>query len=251
MPPPLPMSYDKYVKDEQFLTGYNAYQEKYASQITERDKVTLKLIARLTGGKGKLLDVGCSTGNLLLHVSRFLSGLQLTGGELADSSLAAAKRNADLANAKLEKMDMLAIPYKGEFDVIVSNAVTYLFDDAQFSTACKSVHQALKPGGSWIDFDWFSPFSGQRYTINEITPSHPHGLNIHVRPYDLAERILKEAGFSATFEPFEIPIDLPMQGLSGDPITYTVKTEGSRLQFRGAIYQPWHHLIAKKHHATL
>lgn len=240
-------SYDHYVRDEQFLDGYNAYQRKYAVQIPERDKVTLKLLARLTGGKGKVLDIGCSTGNLLLHISRFLSGLQLTGGELAESSLEAAKANADLASAKLEKMDMLAIPYRSEFDVIVSNAVTYLFDDTQFEAACRSVCFALKPGGAWIDFDWFSPFSGQRYTINEITESHPLGLDIHVRPYAHAERILRRAGFdNATFEPFDIPIDLPLVSLDGVPITHTVKAEGRRLQLRGSIFQPWCHLVATK-----
>jgi SAM-dependent methyltransferase len=239
-------SYDEYVKDAQFLDSYNAYQRKYAGQVPERDKVTLKLLARLTGGKGKVLDIGCSTGNLLLHISRFLSKLQLTGGELAESSLEAARANADLANAGLEKMDMLAIPYRGEFDVIVSNAVTYLFDDAQFATACRSVGAALKPGGSWIDFDWFSPFSGQRYTIMETTPSHPHGLNIHVRPYDLTEQILRAAGFEgARFEPFDIPIDLPLHGYEGDPLTYTVKADAKRLQFRGALFQPWCHLVAR------
>lgn len=239
--------YKNYVNETEFLDGYNTYQRKYGAQIPERDKVTMKLLARLTGGKGKVLDIGCSTGNLLLHVSRFLSGLQLTGGELAESSLAAARENAELARAKLEKMDMLAIPYAGEFDVIVSNAVTYLFDDAQFETACRSVRAALKPGGSWIDFEWFSPHNGQRYTINEISESHPLGLNIHVRPYGHVAKILHATGFEReSFEPFDIPIDLPMQNPDGAPITYTIKADGQRLQFRGAIYQPWCHLVASR-----
>ena len=240
-------SYSDYVVDKAFLESYNAYQAKYASQIPERDKVTLRIIAGLTGGKSaRLLDIGCSTGNLLAHIRRALPHLELAGGELAEPSLAVARQNPELQSVRLEKMDMLEI--RDAYDIIVSNAVTYLFDDRQFEAAARSVQRALQPGGAWIDFDWFSPFRDQRLTITETTPSHPDGLVIHVRPYAQVESTLKAAGFSrAEFQPFEIPIDLPMAGHEGDPITYTVRAEaGKRLQFRGVLAQPWCHLIARR-----
>jgi SAM-dependent methyltransferase len=84
-------SYDEYVKDEKFLTFYNDYQKRYASEIAERDKAMLRLIAEKTSGNGTLLDIGCSTGNLLLHIKRAFPGMKLTGGELAESSLTAAR----------------------------------------------------------------------------------------------------------------------------------------------------------------
>ena len=240
------MDYREYVVDSQFLDGYNAYQAKYATQIPERDKATMKLVARLTGGKrARVLDIGCSTGNLLMHMRRFFPKLDLCGGELAESSLGIARQNPELNTVKLLKMDMLAI--EGIYDVIVSNAVTYLFDDALFERAARSVFSALAPGGAWIDFDWFSPFNDQRVTINETTPSHPHGLDIHIRPYNQVARTLRSIGFGEVeFHPFEIPIDLPKPAtFDGAPETFTVRTEeGKRLQFRGALVQPWCHLIA-------
>jgi SAM-dependent methyltransferase len=245
------MSYDDYVKDDNFLKQYNEYQRKYAAQTPERDKVTLEITKRLIsaqGGNGRILDIGCSTGNLLVHLKRAFPKAELVGGELAEKSLEAAKANPELRSVTLEKMDMLNISRRGEFDVVVSNAVTYLFDDAQFETASRSVQAALKPGGAWIDFDWFSPFLDQRVTITEVTPSHPKGLEIHVRTQQYSADVLKKVGFgTVTFEPFEIAIDLPFQGLQGDPISFTRMTDDAkRLQFRGVLYQPWCHLVAQR-----
>src|SRR5262245_55646915 len=61
----IPTSYD-----EKFQSTSNEYYEQFAQQIPECDKVMLGLIAEKTRGCGSLLDIGCSTGNLLLHVSR-------------------------------------------------------------------------------------------------------------------------------------------------------------------------------------
>src|SRR6185437_12434951 len=92
-------SYDRYVKDEAFLAYYNDYQKRYAGQIAERDKVLLGIVAEHTGGKGKLLDIGCSTGNLLLHLRRAFPGLVLYGGDLAQSSIDEAAANLELVSA--------------------------------------------------------------------------------------------------------------------------------------------------------
>ncbi len=236
------MRYTDYVVDKHFLDQYNAYQARYAVRMPERDKVTLQLLGALASGKNaKVLDIGCSTGNLLLHMKRLYPQFELHGGDLAESSIAVARANPELAGISIRKMDMLSID--GHYDVIISNAVTYLFDDVLFAKAAASVRKAAK---SWIDFDWFSPFDDQRLTIREVSPSHPDGLDIHVRPYNAATELLRRAGFQEiSFRKFEIPIDLPFRGFAGDPITYTEKTaDGRRLQLRGALYQPWHHLIA-------
>jgi hypothetical protein len=43
-------SYEKYVKDENFLAFYNDYQKRCAGEIAERDKVVLGLIADKSRG---------------------------------------------------------------------------------------------------------------------------------------------------------------------------------------------------------
>ncbi len=240
-------SYDKYVKDENFLAFYNDYQKRYAGEIAERDKVMLGLIAEKTSGKGSLLDIGCSTGNLLLHIKRAFPEMALTGGELAESSLADARANPELAGVEFRTMDMLEI--QGQYDCITANAVTYLFRWPEYERAIQSIARALKPGGTFISFDWYHPFEGQDVAITEITEGHPEGLPIHSRSYGRVSRAFTKAGLDAIeFHPFFMPFDIPEpEDKSGTPVTYTVKQDnGNRLSFRGSLYQPWCHVTATK-----
>jgi cyclopropane fatty-acyl-phospholipid synthase-like methyltransferase len=237
-------SYDQYVKDDKFLHYYNEYQERYAKQIAERDKVMLKLIAAATGGQpASLLDIGCSTGNLLLHAKRFFPNLTMTGGELAESSLTAARANPELSGVEFRTMDMLDIP--GHYDVIVANAVAVYFSWEEYEAAMRSVAKALKPGGTYLAFEWLHPHP-QDLMIIEESISHPEGLKIHFRPYEKTAKVLRSAGFkSVDFRPFEIAIDIPHNPAEKDVVTHTEMTDtGHRLQFRGALFQPWCHMVA-------
>jgi len=239
-------SYEKYVKDSTFLAYYNEYQRRYAGQIAERDKVLLGLLAEKTQGRGTLLDIGCSTGNLLLHIRRAFPEMKISGGELADSSLAEARANPELAGIVFEQMDMLDL--KGRYDCIVANAVAVYFGWDEYERALASVARALSPGGIYFAFEWLHPFDDQDLEIIETTVSHPEGLKIHFRPYGKVARLLTKYGFEdVEFHPFVLPIDLPFPGHQGDAISYTMrKDDGERLCFRGALYQPWCHMSARK-----
>jgi cyclopropane fatty-acyl-phospholipid synthase-like methyltransferase len=239
-------SYDHYVRDEAFLAYYNDYQKRYAGQIAERDKVVLGLIAERLEGQGSLLDIGCSTGNLLLHISRAFPSLRLTGGELAESSLVEASKTPELSAVEFRAMDMLAIP--GSYDCIIANAVAVYFGWDEYEQALHSVAGALNPGGIYIAFEWLHPYEDQDLEIHETTVSHPDGLKIHFRPYGKVARVLTKAGLGdVEFRSFTMPMDLPFPGYEGDAVSYTVpKADGERLCFRGTLFQPWCHLIARK-----
>src|SRR5690242_5442254 len=96
-------SYRDYVTDETFLADYNEYQKKYAAQIRESDRIVLRLIGETLARRdpasapARLLDIGCSTKNLLLHVKRAFPKLSLTGADLAEASLAQCRENPELA----------------------------------------------------------------------------------------------------------------------------------------------------------
>src|SRR3546814_9775927 len=107
-------NHEHYVRDETFLSYYNDYQARWRDRIAERDHAMIDLIALHTWGKGTLLDIGCSTGNLLQHVRQAFPNLRLTGGELAESSLHTAKGNPSLASVDLRRMNMLDIEGRSE-----------------------------------------------------------------------------------------------------------------------------------------
>lgn len=245
-------TYQQYVRDEQFLKDYNEYQAHYASRMRESDRVLLDLVKPLVeshesdGGRLRLLDIGCSTGNLLLHIKRAFPGVALTGGDLAESSLAQCRSNPELAGVEFSVLDVTDLPAGAGFDVITVNAVLYMMTDEQFSRALRSLARALRAGGSIIVFDFFHPFE-QDLSIMEISRSHPGGLRLRFRRMtDVAER-LHAAGFEApAFHPFILPIDLPRHADDSQLITYTVPTaDGRRLPFRGTLFQPWCYLIAR------
>jgi SAM-dependent methyltransferase len=239
-------SYEKYVKDENFLAFYNDYQKRYAGQIAERDKAMLGLIAEKTQGRGALLDIGCSTGNLLLHIKRAFPEMTLTGGELAEPSLAAARGNPDLAGIEFRTMDMLDI--RGQYDCIIANAVAVYFEWEEYEKALQSVANALNSGGTYIAFEWLHPHN-QELRIVETCLSHPDGLKYWYRPYGRVSRILDKSGMEHTqFHPFFMPFDIPEpEDKSGDTVTYTRRMDnGNRVSMRGALLQPWCHMVARR-----
>lgn len=230
------------------MRGYTEYQKKYSVNMRESDKRLIEIVRRLVGDAPKtLVDIGCSTGNLLLHMRRLLPRLRLVGGELAAQALALCRANPDLAGIRLEEMNLARLDRRAEFDIAVVNAVLYLFDRREFEAAVSEVAKALRPGGALVAFDWFHPWE-QELEIKESSETHPNGLMIHLRPYSQVREILTRSGFAeVSFEPFEIPIDLPRPDRPGDMLSYTTRTAaGGRIILRGSLAQPWCFLVARK-----
>lgn len=242
--------YSKYVADADMIRRYNAYQSKHKVRIRESDKILIDQVAHLAGNSkdARLLDIGCSTGNLLFHLKNLVPGLRLEGADLAQSSIDECRRDPDLAGVEFNIRDICELPQDDPYDIVVANAVAVYFDWRTYERAMASVCGALKPGGAYLAFEWLHPFSVQDITIVETSEMHPGGLEIHFRPMKKVEAILRDCGFAEIqFLPFEMPFDLPFPGFEADVASYTRKDEhGARLTFRGALYQPWCHMVARK-----
>jgi SAM-dependent methyltransferase len=208
--------------------------------------VAIELVRGLLAGKerARLLDIGCSTGNLLRHLRSALPELELTGGDLTPDVLARCRADPELEGVEFAELDVLALPEQ-RFDAVVANAVLFLLTDDEFARAAGSIKQALRPGGALVAFDLFHPFE-QELEVRERSRTHPDGLVLHLRPYERVRDACEAAGFERIeFHPFEIPVDLPRNDDDGELITYTRRTdEGGRLLFRGALVQPWCHMVA-------
>ena len=245
-------TYNDYVNDKKFLSDYNDYQARYAEQMRESDKVLIELLQKHIGTPKlekapKLLDIGCSTGNLLLHMKRMLPRVKMTGGDLALSSIEEARNNSELEGIDFQEMDIFNLP-ENEYDIVIANAVAVYFKWPDYQKALESVYKSLKPGGIYIVFEWMHPFEHQDLMIYETSISHPDGIRICFRPIKKVAQHLKKAGFdSSDFYPFEMPFDLEKPCDDEEVVTYTINSENNdRLSFRGALYQPWCHMVAKK-----
>jgi len=242
--------YRRFVTNNAFLDRYNEYQTKYTAQVRESDKLTIGLVReavnrRNTSRPARVLDIGCSTGNFLLHLRRAMPDLELVGGELADSSLEICRRNPDLAGISFERLDLLDLPPTKDFDIVVVNAVLFMMTDEQFQKSLASLAGSLAPAGLLWHSIFFHPFP-QKISIVESSDPHPDGLALNFRPIPLVTTWLQQHGFDQVeFRPFTLPIDLPRDDDDVGLSTYTVSAaDGTRLAFRGTLFQPWCHLRA-------
>jgi len=253
------LSYRDYCRDTTFHKNYIAYQSRYKVDPRESDRALISLIGRTLPPapqrRGlRLLDIGCSTGNFLMHLRGALPELSYTGADLTREQVEVCRQDPELEGIEFSVMDMHNLGAAAAYDCIVANAVTYLFVPDEYQKAMQGVARALRPGGWYFSFEWAHPYH-QELQIIEWSRSHPDGLKMHMRSYGTVRSILTAAGFDEVeFHPFKIPIDLEGAKSSAatevgfeDLNTRTIRTEtGERLLFRGALAQPWCHLVARK-----
>ena len=243
------LTYKDYVNDADHMDQYRAYQQRYATRIRESDKILLDLVGarRVQGRPTRVLDLGCSTGNFLLHLKRMAPDLALVGADVVTSIIAGNRHNPELDGIEFREFDMLAIEPTPEFDIVVTNAALMFFTVEEFERALVNIGRMLAPGGHLVTFDLFHPFD-QSIAVVETSKHHPRGLKFHFRGHDSVRRALAQAGLhDAQFKMFSMPFDLPRSQDPSDITSYTVHTtEDERLSFRGGLYQPWCHVTAQK-----
>jgi SAM-dependent methyltransferase len=242
------LTYRDYVHNDAHMEQYRRYQSRYSEQLRETDRVLIDLVRAHVGDAPRtLVDVGCSTGNLLLHLHRLLPDLKLVGADLNASAIAHNRKNPALAGIGFLEMDMLEFPKDRTFDVVVANAALMLFEPEDFRTAMLNLASAVNPGGLLAVFDYFHPHE-QELVIHEVTPATPKGLKLFMRSYASVKAALEPTGLtSPTFHPFHMPFDLPQTDDRATFASHTVKgSDGVRMSFRGALFQPWCHLTATR-----
>tara|TARA_B110000003_G_scaffold242856_1_gene250923 strand:+ start:2568 stop:3314 length:747 start_codon:yes stop_codon:yes gene_type:complete len=245
-------NYKEYVTDKKFLKDYENYQERYSSSIRESDKKTIDLIGDWIHERKKelrVLDIGCSTGNLLYHLHNVYPDLELVGCDYAETSIRKCRQNTRLKNIEFHIADVTNPIKLGLFDIVLVNAVFYMMSENDFAKGLQNISKTLKKGGLLVLFDFANDFN-QDLKITEVSKSHPLGLDIHFRPKEKIRELLLSTGFSKLkFVNFKLPIDLPLisEQDHNELNSYTIKSEiGERLVFRGSLYQPWCHICARR-----
>lgn len=249
--------YKRYVSDPDWARTYSAYQKKYESDPRESDKKSARLVLAALcempdlGRAPRILDIGCSTGNFLRHLQALCPDAELVGGDLMVPVVEECRRDQSLSRVRFDVMDVFALSTDRPFDVICANAVNVYFEQDEYQRAVRSIAGALAPGGAFVAYEWVFPGSREQRIV-EKSQSHPEGLKFWFRSEEAVNRAFSAAGFDdVRVEPFDLPIDLPKPQLTGtdaDLMTYTVRDEvtGRRLMYRGELFQPWAHIVARK-----
>ena len=97
--------------------------------------------------RGKVLDVGCGTGEHTIMLTRL--GYDVLGIDFAPQAVEQARRNAEAkgVDARLEVADAMNLGDSPLYDTIVDSALFHIFDDADRPKYVASLHGACRPGG--------------------------------------------------------------------------------------------------------
>lgn len=243
--------YRTYTGNSSYFSQYDRYQERYRRSPRESDKRIVDLLRAELGASQtapSILDIGCSTGNLLALLRREFPQAKLAGCDLSTSSVEVCREDPELKGIEIQVADALTLSGAARYDAVCLNAMAFYFGDEEFAQLLSTAWNLLRNDGYLIAFDWFTPFRHQQIQVTEKSLGHPDGVTYHIRSTDLTQSMLRNAGFGAAdFHPFELPIDLPFPGTDGEVVSYTHRTDdGDRLCFRGVLFQPWFHMLARK-----
>lgn len=99
--------------------------------------------------RGRLLDVGCGSGNSFLPMLR--RGWSVTGCDLSPAMIERAREKVG-AETHLLVCDMRELPALGEFDLVwaIDDAVNYLLDDGDLERALTAMGANLSPAGMLV-----------------------------------------------------------------------------------------------------
>jgi SAM-dependent methyltransferase len=137
------------------LTAYEALAPVYDAFTSRNDyelwlsKVLPELRQRGLKARGRLLDVGCGSGNSFLPMIE--RGWSVTGCDLSPAmiDLARGKVGEDVA---LLVMDLRELPVLGEFDLVwaIDDVMNYLLDEGDLQDAVSRMSANLAPDGQLV-----------------------------------------------------------------------------------------------------
>ncbi|HAH97239.1 MAG TPA: hypothetical protein DHD79_04415 [Firmicutes bacterium] len=153
-------------------TFYGAMSELYDTTITETDDIPfyLSLARQHCGTGGRILDIGCGTGRILLQLLR--NGYQADGLDISAQMLSLTKAKLQAANLEtalyqgdMRTLDSLGLTVKYHLVIIPYASMIYMLEDSDRLAVFRGVYNLLEHGGILaFDFD-----AGQ----NEIGISKP------------------------------------------------------------------------------
>jgi len=120
--------------------------EKYKKASVHQRQWGKKLIAELDmKGNERILDLGCGDGGITAQLAEFVPDGLVIGIDASQSMIESAQKSQKGENMRFDLMDINTIDFKGEFDVVFSNATLHWVKDHKRLLA--NVYKSLKAEG--------------------------------------------------------------------------------------------------------
>ncbi|WP_353662960.1 carboxy-S-adenosyl-L-methionine synthase CmoA [Hydrogenimonas sp. SS33] len=212
----------KFEFDERVAAVFDDMIERSVPFYRQNLELITEIVCRKLPRGGRLLDLGCSTGGLLIEIAnRCGVSARLVGIDSASAMVARARKKAqaygagvDFVCADLMEHDL------GQADIVVANYTLQFIRPVRRPKAVRRIYEALKEGGlfifsekilmhdKWLDkqmIDIYYDYKKRRgYSETEIARKREALENVLV-PYTVSENIsmVKEAGFSTVDTVFQ------------------------------------------------
>ncbi|MGV9796437.1 class I SAM-dependent methyltransferase [Mycobacterium sp. NPDC003449] len=125
-----------------------AYESRTAPWVIGEPQPAIVELERGGSIRGKVLDVGCGTGEHTMLLTRL--GYDVLGIDFSPHAIAQATENAAerAVDARFAVGDAMRLGDGPHYETIVDSALFHIFDDADRARYVASLHAACVPGGT-------------------------------------------------------------------------------------------------------
>ncbi len=100
----------------------------------------------------RVLDIGCGPADILEDLSEDIGAYH--GFDMNPGYIEVARRRwGSRGHFECQRVDDVAFPERGSFDIVLAMAILHHLDDADARRLCGLAHHALRPGGWLVTYD--------------------------------------------------------------------------------------------------
>ena len=124
----------------------DAYKTRTAPWVIGEPQPAIVDLERTGAIRGKVLDVGCGTGEHTILLTRL--GYDVLGIDFAPRAVEHARENAteEGVDARFEVADATNLPDVPAYNTMIDSALFHIFDDTDRPKYVSSLHAACRPG---------------------------------------------------------------------------------------------------------